>query len=135
MPHLEKEFKKNHPSVNLFFNYASSGQLRSQILNGATADIFIPVSGTKIINKNVKILAKNRLVLITDNNNNNIKQIFDLTQPWVKKIAIGNPMIVPAGTAAVEYLKHFKIFPFSYHNKIFNKNIRARPRTFYWYRA
>jgi len=121
MPDLEKEFIKIYPSVNLFFNFASSGQLRAQILNGAKVDIFIPVSVT---NKTDRILAKNRLVLITDKNNRSITSILDLTKPWVQKIAIGDPMTVPAGIAAIECFNHFKILSQIKHKLVLTTNVR-----------
>src|SRR5689334_18233115 len=37
---IEKQYEKAHPSINLTFNYGSSGTLQKQIEQGAPADLF-----------------------------------------------------------------------------------------------
>ncbi|CAL7962170.1 molybdate transport system substrate-binding protein [Gammaproteobacteria bacterium] len=128
-----EEFEKNNINTKIFFNFASSGQLRAQIENGASVDIFISAS-TKdmdyldekklIVEKDRKIFAKNKLVLIANNQNKDIYSLSDLKNSSVKKIAIGNPDNVPAGKYAEEALAYFKILSGIKEKLVFAENVR-----------
>ena len=104
---MESQFETENPGVNVDFNFASSGNLRTQIEGGAPVDVFASadeknmdtLAGEELIeNSTRKDFAQNSLVLIVPANSDlNITGIEDLTAPKVEKIAIGNPDTVPVG--------------------------------------
>jgi len=133
MQEFGEEFEKNNINTKIFFNFASSGQLRTQIENGAPVDVFISAS-TKdmdyldkkklIVEKDGKIFAKNKLVLIANNRNKDVYSLSDLKSSAIKKIAIGNPDNVPAGKYAEEALAYFKILSGIKEKLVFTENVR-----------
>jgi molybdate transport system substrate-binding protein len=98
--------------VKITPNFGASGTLLTQIQNGAPADIFFSAAeaqmdtlqnGNAIVNNSRKDLLNNTEVLIVPNNSTlNITDFKDLTSDTVKKIAIGDPKSVPAGTYALQ---------------------------------
>lgn len=106
------EMKHNH--IKLVFNFGASGALQQQIEQGAPADLFFSASS-----KNMKALVdkqlidsaeqhnllSNELVLVMPLDSKvTIDNELDLKQEEVKKIAIGIPESVPAGSYAKEAL-------------------------------
>ncbi|MBF0298944.1 MAG: molybdate ABC transporter substrate-binding protein [Oligoflexia bacterium] len=134
MNKIGEDFEKINPNTKVSFNFASSGQLRAQIENGAPVDIFAPASSTDMnflfekdlaIKNSKKDFAKNTLVLITHkSNNNDIHSIIDLQNAKIKKIAIGNPNTTPAGKYAKETFEYFKILANIKEKIIFAENVR-----------
>jgi molybdate transport system substrate-binding protein len=115
---LANDFKKNH-DLTFRFNFASSGQLARQIVAGAPADIFLSAN-LKWLDyvlqdkKNPKIakslFAKNRLVFIQNlKKTTSLKIIFTKEFPFASsfkgRIAMGDPLHVPAGQYAMEAFK------------------------------
>jgi len=89
-------------------NFASSGTLQKQIEQGAPADVFISAAASQMdaLEKQVLIvtdsrnnLLNNKVVLVVpDDSTLGITSFQDLTEDSVKKIGIGDPKSVPAGT-------------------------------------
>lgn len=101
---IEIEFEAQ--GYDLEINYGGSGTLVTQIQEGAPADIFISASMAnfdklKATNELVdeSVLLNNELVLIKNKNSD----VTDLEQ--AKKIAIGTPDAVPAGTYATQTIE------------------------------
>jgi molybdate transport system substrate-binding protein len=102
----------NNPNVTLTPNFASSGTLQTQIENGAPVDIFISAASAQMDNlqkENLllkdtrKNLLYNKIVLIVPNESSlGLTGFKDLASDKVKKIAIGDPKSVPAGTYALQ---------------------------------
>jgi molybdate transport system substrate-binding protein len=106
-----------NPAVN--YNFAASGVLAQQIQQGAPVDVFIAAAekqmsalaqqgllaagtqATLLTNQLVLIAPKQSLVSLTDWR--------QLTNPAIKRIAIGEPRTVPAGQYAVEVFKNLSI--------------------------
>lgn len=118
---LERKYEASHKNVDLKFNYAGSGTLSTQIINGAKADIFISADTKNmdllqnkgmLDNKTIKNLLGNKLVLITPKSNTTIKSSQDLASLRSGKdyLTIGEPKSVPAGQYATEYLKNQGVF-------------------------
>ena len=101
------QFEAQNPGVKLKFNFAASGALLQQIVNGAPVDVFASAD-TDTMDKAVakavvnaadsKVFTTNRLVLITPVQADlGLKQLADLKKPEVKRFAMGVPASVPAG--------------------------------------
>jgi molybdate transport system substrate-binding protein len=98
------------PCITLTPNFAASGTLQKQIEQGAPADIFISAAASQmntlsnealIDNSTRKNLLNNKVVLVVPNDSAlGLTSFSDLTLDKVKKIAIGDPKSVPAGTYA-----------------------------------
>lgn len=110
---LQAEFFKRKYDVNFKMNYASSGQLASQILQGAPADIFLSANTKWMdeVEKKGSVLDKhtflsNKLVLVVPKGNPaGIKKLKDLLSDQVKRIAVAETESVPAGIYTKESLQ------------------------------
>lgn len=101
-------YTKDHSNVTITPNFASSGTLQKQIEQGAPCDVFISAAasqmdnlekGSLIVTGSRKNLLNNKVVLIVPADSNlGLASFNDLTKDTVKKIAIGDPKSVPAGT-------------------------------------
>lgn len=111
---MESQFEAENPGVDVNFNFAGSGNLRTQIEGGAPVDVFASadqknmdiLAGEKLIeNSSRKDFAQNSLVLIVPASSTlNITGIEDLTAPEVERIAIGNPDTAPVGKYTTQAL-------------------------------
>lgn len=107
---INTAYVSDNPNVTITPNFASSGTLQTQIENGAPADVFISADATQmdnlqkqnlLVNETRKDLINNRVVLVVPNDSTlGITSFSDLALEKVKKIAIGDPKSVPAGTYA-----------------------------------
>ena len=98
----------------IVFNFAASGTLARQIEEGAPADIFFSADEAKadalekkglLVKETRKSLLGNSLVIVTPPDSAAIQSPSDLTNAAVKRVALGDPRIVPAGTYAKAYLE------------------------------
>ena len=101
------QFEAQNPGIKIKFNFAASGALLQQIVNGAPVDV-LATADTDTMDKAVakavvnaadsQVFTTNRLVLITPVQSNlGLKQLTDLKKPEVKRFAMGVPASVPAG--------------------------------------
>ncbi len=103
-------YLQQNSGVALTANFAGSGTLQKQIEQGAPADVFISAAPTQmdslqnqglILSETRRDLLNNNVVLIVpDDNKLNITGFADLAGDNIKRIAIGDPKFVPAGTYA-----------------------------------
>ncbi|GAB6127078.1 molybdate ABC transporter substrate-binding protein [Humidesulfovibrio idahonensis] len=117
---IKAAFEKAHPGTTVTTNFAASGPLLRQIENGAPVDVFASADektmdqavGKHLIMPGTRIdFVKNSLVLIQPADSKVVvKSIADLTQPGVKRIALGNPETVPAGRYTRECLTSAKLW-------------------------
>jgi molybdate transport system substrate-binding protein len=109
---ISEQFKQQNPGVTLEFNYTGSQQLRTQLEQGAAADVFASAN-TKEMNEAIqaglvasgtpKTLVRNRLAVIVPNDNpGGITELKDLAKPGLK-IVLAAPN-VPAGGYALTAL-------------------------------
>jgi molybdate transport system substrate-binding protein len=108
-PKLASDFEKMYPGHKVVFNLDGTQALRTQVQNGAYADVFISASnaytteltkGGYFVEGSVQPLTSNYVIVILPANNPaNIKSLADLAKPGVK-IAIGDKS-VPVGTATI----------------------------------
>jgi molybdate transport system substrate-binding protein len=96
------------------FNFGGSNALARQIVNGAPVDVFISADEAQmaVVEKADLALAGtrmpvagNRLVLVVDPRSR-VKGVTDLGAAEIRRIAIGDPVAVPAGVYARQYLEH-----------------------------
>jgi molybdate transport system substrate-binding protein len=131
---IEKQYETKHPSVQLLFNFASSGTLQKQIEQGAPVDLFISASPTVfkdlkrkglIMPRQNHHLVYNELVLITSKTlKTSIHSSHDLTSQNVKTIATGIPETVPAGAYAKQWLETVHVWGKIQKKLVFAKDVR-----------
>jgi molybdate transport system substrate-binding protein len=128
------QFAEDH-EIRVHYNFAASSTIQRQIEKGASADIFISASPIQVNALNVLGLLEdetrtdvltNRLVVVSQNNTEitmeNLKEIQDTS---IKRIAMGHPEIVPAGSYAKEALEHFELWEKVKPKLIFGTDVRA----------
>ncbi|QBP41089.1 molybdate ABC transporter substrate-binding protein [Paenisporosarcina antarctica] len=129
---IEIEFGKVQPNTKLMFNFASSGKLRSQIHQGAPADVFLSASLKDmdiladeglIIKETVMPFAENRLVLASLNHaeSNDFSQLLMSTH---ETIAIGEPKSVPLGEYTKQALDSLELWGALKGKMIYAKDAR-----------
>ena len=131
---LKQSYEKDHPNVKVLINFGASGTLQKQIEQGAPTDLFISAGKKQmdellqnglIDDKWQRPLLKNDLVVIVPNN-----QVAEWTglEPLgteqVKRIAIGAPESVPAGSYAQEVLKKAKLWEPLADKFVLTKDVR-----------
>ena len=131
---LAADFEKKNGPAKILHNFAGSGQLRAQIESGAPADVFISASAgdmDKLSQKRMIIeatrinLVANRLVLIVNRKQAlALRDIGDLTNNTIRRIAIGNPATVPAGQYAKDVLGYYHLYDRLHSKLIFGENAR-----------
>ncbi len=112
---IEKEFETENSNIDIVYNFAASGTLRTQIeVAPETADVFASAAQDQmdmlaskgfVYNATREDFVENSLVMITPSGNAvGLIGMQDLTKTEVEKISIGNPDTVPAGKYAKEAL-------------------------------
>jgi molybdate transport system substrate-binding protein len=106
-PKLAEGFAKMYPGHKVVFNLDGTQALKTQVQNGAYADVFISASssytteltkGGYFVDGSVKPLTSNYvIVILPEGNPGNIRSLADLAKPGLK-IAMG-AQSVPVGTA------------------------------------
>jgi molybdate transport system substrate-binding protein len=112
-------FEKNHSDLKVILNFAASGPLLQQLERGAPVDVFASADqetmnrgqGKGLISATSRRdFTANRLVLVASSLSPVvIKSLDDLTNPAVKRIAVGKPETVPAGRYAQQALEMQKL--------------------------
>lgn len=133
MEEIKKLYVSEKPNVSITYNFGASGSLQQQIEQGAPADIFISAANKQmktlqdkslIINDTKKDLLENKVVLVTNKDNSNIKDFNDLATDKVKKVALGEPKSVPAGQYAQEVLTKLNILEKVQPKAVFAKDVK-----------
>lgn len=116
---LKDIYEDMHPEITLNPSYASSGDLQTQIEEGAPSDIFISAAQKQmdvLEEKNLiedgtrETLLINKVVLITPKDSElDINSIEDLGKDEVKQIAIGDPVHVPVGQYSEEIFENLNL--------------------------
>lgn len=111
---IGQKFEAGRPGVALVFNFAASGTLLQQIVQGAPVDVFASADQAtvtrgieqKVFDPDTKRdFALNTVVLVTPAQGApEIRSLADLAAPGVKRIAIGKTSTVPVGRYTREVL-------------------------------
>lgn len=112
---IKRAYEKSAPQQTIWLNTAASGALLQQMENGAPVDVFASADQdtmTSAIKANLvsasapHVFARNSLVVIVPaDSNTTMTKPEDLLAPGISRIAIGNPVTVPAGNYATTALK------------------------------
>jgi molybdate transport system substrate-binding protein len=131
---IAESFEESHKGMKIHLNFASSGALLHQIAKGAPVDIFASADQKtmdmaqekNLIDRETrKNFVENELVLIVPKKSDIVlKDINDLAQPSVKRIALGNPLTVPAGRYAQESLVNHGLWDKLSDKYIFGNHVR-----------
>ena len=124
---IGKAFESEHPDVTVVFNFGGSQNLRTQIEQGAPADVFASANSKEMntllennfVNANTpQIFLTNQLVVILPKNNPaGINSLEDLSKPDVKIVLAAEE--VPAGGYARQVLENLNsMFGADYKNKV-----------------
>ncbi len=125
-----EEYKKDiqNKDINFITNYGGSGSLRKQIENGSDTDIvfFADKENFEIL-KEKKLISDeelsfkiyNSLILVGN------KQIISISEINKEKVAIGDPLTVPAGKYAMNYLKSEGYEDKLKENLVYGKEVRV----------
>jgi molybdate transport system substrate-binding protein len=110
---MGRNFEASHPGVTVTFNFAGSQALRTQIEQGAPADVFASASGKEmdalvsgkfIAEQTSKIFLTNQLVVILPANNPaGLQTLEDLANPGIKLVLAAEE--VPVGKYARQALE------------------------------
>jgi len=113
-------YEAAHPGVTLAFNFGASGTLQKQIEQGAKADLFLSAGSkqmTALVDEKFvdpateKNLLLNELVVVVPAKGGAaVTGLADLKKPEFKKIAVGTPETVPAGSYAQQALTSAKLW-------------------------
>lgn len=104
---LAGQFEAEHPGTKVLTSFAASDVLLQQIINGAPVDVFASAD-QKAMNKaeeakavdpaTRKNFVQNQVVLIVPSDNPaRVTNAGDLGKAEVKRVALGNPAVVPVG--------------------------------------
>jgi molybdate transport system substrate-binding protein len=136
-PGLVGSFRKIAPQVRLRFVNEASAVISQQIQNGAPYDVFLSAnaqyvdrlaSNRKLVPDSVMIYAVGRVgVLWKDGKHHDIK---DLTQNWVRFVALPNPKLAPYGVAAEQALQHAGIWPRIHPKIVYGENVEQALQMF-----
>jgi molybdate transport system substrate-binding protein len=127
---LVATYEKKVENVTLLANFASSGALAKQILQGAPADIYVsanPKWMNHLVEKKlvpaeeVRTFAYNTLVFV-GKPNPAVSTLEDITK--LQRIAIGSPKSVPAGQYAEQALKTAGLYEKVQGKLILAKDVR-----------
>lgn len=109
---IKKDFEAAHPGVTVTYNFAGSQQLRAQVENGATPDVFASanldeikaLAAKKFVDeKQSSVFARNKLVVaINAQSEKPVKMLKDLAVPGLKLVLAD--ATVPVGKYTVKFL-------------------------------
>lgn len=132
---IDPLFEQANPSIQVNYNFGSSGALQQQIEQGAPVDVFISAAAKQMdaLQKKELILAAtrrnllvNQLVLIVPQDSAlNLSDFRQLNNVNISKIAVGEPRSVPAGQYADEVFKNLDLADALQPTFVFANNVRG----------
>jgi molybdate transport system substrate-binding protein len=104
--------------VRVSVNTGASNTLARQIANGAAVDLFISadeaqmnaVRGDIVAGTRVDLLSNQLAIAVPADRPRTLRSARDLTDPAIKRIAVGDPAAVPAGIYARTYLEQLGVW-------------------------
>ena len=121
--------------TSVVFNFGASGSLALQIREGAPADVFISADATRmdalqhagllLEPTRCNILRNTLVVVLPADSDTAIRSIKDLAHASLRRIAIGEPATVPAGSYTRTFLEQAAIWNTLHPKLIPLNNVRA----------
>ncbi|CAG7616000.1 molybdate ABC transporter substrate-binding protein [Paenibacillus allorhizosphaerae] len=131
---IQKAYESKNPAVKLNFNFGASGALQQQIEQGAPADLFLSAAAKNMkalvdnqlidANQQKKLLTNELVAVVSADGKASIGKVADLSKSEVKKVAIGIPESVPAGSYAKEALTNEKVWDSLQSKMVQAKDVR-----------
>ncbi|WP_099223149.1 molybdate ABC transporter substrate-binding protein [Listeria costaricensis] len=128
---IRRNFEKENPSIKLTIDYASSGQIRERVKNGAPIDGVLFASEQDLdalidekLAKGKEKFATNRLVLIQPKEAKGTDEDWQTALKQAERIAMGDPESVPAGSYAKETLESLKLYDSLHDQLVFGSDVR-----------
>ena len=129
---LAGAFVEDHPGVSILPNFAASGSLAKQIVQGAPADLYISANQKwmeyllqkkQIVPETVHVFAYNALVFV-GLKGSSVRALKDVAS--LARIAIGSPKSVPAGQYAAQAMKAAGVYDLLIrdHKLVMAKDVR-----------
>ena len=129
---IGKGFEASNPDVKVSFNFAASGPLLQQIVQGAPVDVYASAD-LETMNKakdrgvvdsaSIKNFAGNKLVLIVPKGSS-VKSLAVLSGESIRRIAVGKPDTVPAGRYTKEALEKAGIWALLSPKFVYAESVR-----------
>jgi molybdate transport system substrate-binding protein len=119
---LAERFQTDHPGTTVYFDFASSSDLATQLIHGATGDVFAAadtvqmdrVAGVGSIEGTPVKFATNTLVIVTaPDNPKHINSFADLTKPDLSVVISPPPVPCGVATQRVENSTGVRLHPVS----------------------
>lgn len=131
---IAQNYQARYADARVQLNFGASGALLQQIAKGAPVDVFASADQETMNQAQKQGLvaagerhdfARNELVLITPLDSKLvIKQLSDLNQPAVARVAIGNPASVPVGRYTQQALEVARLWTALQARAIGTQNVR-----------
>ena len=128
-------FEQTNPTIQVNYNFGSSGALQQQIEQGAPADVFISAAAKQmdalqekklLLEDTRRNVLTNQLVLIVPQNSTlNLTDFRQLANANVSKISVGEPRSVPAGQYAEEVFANLDLTESLQPKFVFANNVRG----------
>ena len=135
-PQLAQQFEKTNP-IRVRWVTGASAVLSQQIENGAPYDVFLSANAQfvdrlssfgKLRPDSVKIYAVGRVGILWKDGKQH--RISDLTENWVRFVALPNPKLAPYGVAAQQALEHAGIWKQVQPKVVYGENVRQALQLF-----
>jgi molybdate transport system substrate-binding protein len=120
--------------TKVLLHFGSSGQIMSQVRNGAPVDVFISAADRQVdelekdglvVRDSRRVIAGNKLVLVVPPDARDAPKDFNsLASPGVKRLAIGEPKTVPAGQYATQVLEKAGVADSLRGRLVYGANVR-----------
>lgn len=131
---IAANFEAAHPEHKVLLNFAGSGELLQQIAKGAPVDVFASADQDTMDKAQAQGLlndasrtdfVRNTLVVITPSNSPlELKQLTDLQQDALQRLAVSNPDSVPVGRYSKQALQAHDLWDALADKMINTQNVR-----------
>ncbi|MDR3229429.1 MAG: molybdate ABC transporter substrate-binding protein [Puniceicoccales bacterium] len=132
---LAPAYAKASGGDTLRLNLASSGALTRQIREGAPADVILSAdelrvdqlenAGLLLAGTRRTLLGNTLVIVVAKDGAPPVAQAADLLAPNVRRVGMGEPATVPAGTYAKEYLTKIKLWEGVSAKAVYLDNVRS----------
>jgi molybdate transport system substrate-binding protein len=135
-PELTQVFEKTNPTIRVSFVSEASSILAQQIENGAPYDVFLSANAQFVdrlvssgkVETSAAVYATGRLAILWRDGKRH--EINDLTQDWIRFVALANPKLAPYGAAAQQALEHEHLWDKVQPKIVYGENVRQTLQLF-----